>query len=138
MNQREIKFRAWDKKNKVMAVPMHLSYRDSILETVHYADKGGVYLHNPEEYELMQYTGLKDKNGKECFEGDIVKRVYEITKAKKPKETIEQIIYCDEDGSFMFSRAWAHGRGWSRAYSGHKVFPWEIIGNIYENPELLK
>ena len=92
-----------------------------------------------EDYEsLMQYTGLSDKNGKEIYEGDIVKRVYGFTKADKPKETIDEIVYKEDQGAFAFTSKSKIGQGWSRMYEGHKVYPYEVIGNIYENPELLK
>ena len=93
---------------------------------------------HPEIVKLMQFTGLKDKNGKEICEGDIVRRVYAFTKANKPKETTDQIVFSDEWGAFAFHSKTNIGKGWSRMYSGHKAFPFEVIGNIYENPELLK
>jgi len=59
---REIKFRAWNKENKKMDY-FHLTHGDS------YGIGGDIF----PEYEIMQYTGLKDKNGKEIYEGDIMK-----------------------------------------------------------------
>lgn len=83
------------------------------------------------QVELMQYTGLKDKNGKEIFEGDIVKNT-----TIKP-QNLECYVRQDAIGtvgdSFHF-----------RKLPNEKDITWmwdlskiEVIGNIYENPELL-
>ena|SRR3990167_7107696 len=127
---REIKFRAWDKKQSIMSGGFSL-----IDCSDGYVDTEAIKL---EDCELMQFTGLKDKNGKECFEGDIVRRVYDFTRAKKAKETIDQIVYRDDFGAFCFNSKTKISEGWSRMHSGHSLYWWEIIGNIYQNPELLK
>ncbi len=69
---------------------------------------------NEEEFAFMQYTGLKDKNGKEIYEGDIVEHLIGGTLEVK----------------------WLN-HGWTPFMSWHDVEHYEIIGNIYENPELL-
>ena len=89
---------------------------------------------------FMQYTGLRDVNGKEVYEGDVVMRTYGFTKSGKPKYAVDEIVYRDEYGGFYFM-----GRdhivkgsiGYTHIYGGHKVNPWEVIGNVHENPELL-
>lgn len=133
---REIKFRAWDKNEKIMSDTFKISDTE-----VYYQEGVFLLMHDDLdniEIEIMQFTGLKDKNGKEIYEGDIVERVYDFTKSNKPLKTIDQIIYEDNWGSFAFMNKTKIGQGYSRIYSGHKVFPFEVIGNIYENPELLK
>lgn len=118
---RELKFRAWDKESKWMIEQENLNY--SILE-------------NREEhrFELMQYTGLKDKNGKEIYEGDIVKFnhwVYDDAKRKRNLSYGE--IMWDGDGWIIESRRYT-GSLWK--IKNTEVI--EVIGNIYENPELIK
>jgi len=108
---REIKFRAWDKRNKKMSKP--------------YILKGEGY----EEFDfgkgciLIQYTGVKDKNGKEIYEGDIV----------KSPTFISEVIWKKDSGCFLYKTNNKTFEGFAMGYE------WvEIIGNIYENPELIK
>lgn len=103
---REIKFRAWDKGDNKMLDAMGL------IDIIQTDDCMGF----PDSAEFMQYTGLKDKNGKEIYEGDIV-----------------------EDSNVIME---------VKFYSGHSVINYahfvlpdgelKVIGNIYENPDLLK
>ena len=118
MNQREIKFRAWDKKNKRLYEVWELTLEeDGSVDILRmWGMKGRQMFKLGEEIELMQYTGLKDKNGKEIYEGDIVKtnnkRIFSIE--------IPDIFYKLADGSWMTETDFG------------------VIGNIYENPELLE
>lgn len=73
-------------------------------------------------YEVLQYTGLKDKNGKEIYEGDIVK-----SRMFSGGHLINQIIYNSKECAFTIGEGTFFGR-----------YKNEIIGNIYENPDLLK
>jgi len=109
---REIRFRAWDKKNKIM------------LTEVGVMDNKAVKLEDGEWGELlffsgliiMQYTGLSDKNGKEIYEGDII----------KIKENHEVVF---RGGCFMILNF---------PVSFYRKNDIEVIGNVWENPELLK
>jgi hypothetical protein len=106
---REIKFRAWDKQRNCFIGQADFG---SMVFPVDGGNKT-TKLNTSDSLELMQYTGLKDKNGKEIYEGDIVKRFYEDG---EPIGLLEiKIPDC--------------------FYGERKEM--EIIGNIYENPELL-
>jgi len=115
---REIKFRAWDKKNKKMDMFAHnRAYFGSRAE-------------NPKAFDdiiLMQYTGLKDKNGKEIYEGDIVKYCEEYIQEDLIKWSNGIIEY----GGSGFK---IDGKGELDFY-GDDI---EIIGNVYQNKDLLK
>lgn len=81
-----------------------------------------------------QYTGLTDKNGKKIFEGDIVKREFTLyhSEKKKTRETqIGVVTYSDIDCGFYLEKACNLRKPWD----GDTL---EIIGNIHDNPELLK
>jgi uncharacterized phage protein (TIGR01671 family) len=117
---REIKFRAWDKKKLEM-----YSNNSNILGNMgSYHPAGQV-----PNWDIMQYTGLKDRNGKEIYEGDVVQysTAYYGKLKTDNKQEIKWIEDMEHDG---FGEPLATGfllRG----------YDWEIIGNIYENPELL-
>jgi uncharacterized phage protein (TIGR01671 family) len=93
-----------------------------------------------EKYVLMQSTGLKDKNGVEIFEGDILK-IIEVTN-EGISEYITDVIW--EDCSFVFkSEGVDYYDTFLGAFSGdpnttYPLFELLVIGNVYENPELLE
>jgi uncharacterized phage protein (TIGR01671 family) len=113
---REIKFRAWDKKHKRFTAFQYTSKVENDIQIF--------YLTNQENITYMQYTGLKDKNGVEIYEGDIV---------KIGKELIEEIKWVDESN---WNDTKCSVNGWVNHESIYTEKP-EVIGNIYQNPELL-
>ena len=112
---REIKFRAWYHGSM-----LPWEWLDTSLNCVWTAINAQQY-DNPEPV-LMQYTGLKDKNGKEIYEGDIV--------ISDNKGTRDEIVF--STGCFCLKSAMMY---YEASYWGDEI---EVIGNIYENPELLE
>ena len=84
------------------------------------------------EYELMQYTGLKDKNGKEIYEGDVVSYKYLKGFSKITKEIKAEVEFVS--GSFGF---YEYQREDDEYFNRDNLVDCIVIGNIYENPELL-
>lgn len=80
------------------------------------------------EIKLMQYTGLKDKNGKKIFEGDIVKNIL-VLETNTFAINIDIVEFNQEECSFMLGKDKRHF---------NKNLDLEVIGNIYENKELLE
>ena len=124
---RIIKFRLWDSYNKCFtkyhSFGGFVNPIKSGEDTVELAHLAG--------YELMQFTGLTDKNGKEIYEGDLVK-------ANTPYSTndLKQVIWDDKRAGFYLKCDFV-------AYDPKNLykmsaFKMEVVGNIYENPKLLK
>ena len=109
---REIKFRAWDEFNQVMVIPMVL----------------GNPVNENSSYLYMQCTGRKDMCGKEIYEGDICRSIESHYK-KEDEEVIGQIVWNSFNACFEFDFCY-----WGMDASS----TFEVIGNVYENPELLE
>jgi uncharacterized phage protein (TIGR01671 family) len=129
---REIKFRAWDKATDIM--------NDFVTE-INF-DIGRVVTENVvmsfEGCELMQYTGLKDKNGVEIYEGDIIKIPCLHPRLENSEYDLAQVVYVN--GSPCYQDLFNKKQEYICLYIGNadKDEDAEIITNIFKNPELLK
>ena len=138
---REIKFRAWDIKYKEMMYD--IQNRQSFTE-YHYKEGGGYLgfhnMLNNQNFNVMQYTGLKDKTGKEIYEGDILQckcGMWRFDGKQTDKISIKN-----------YEVKWEQINGrWNLYKNGkfellqpfnkeHLVTWYTVIGNIHENPEL--
>ena len=120
---REIKFRAWNPETKQMVdlqeiTPLALS--ESMNSELALQGMSGLFLPFNDKWPLMQYTGLHDKNGKEIYEGDIVRLKWKDA-GNHAKQTIRSVQW--------------NGNGYGCALTEYEC---EVIGNIYENPELIE
>ena len=149
---REIKFRAWNSENKKIQNDVYSqSLKQPLNNFISNVQKQNIT--------LMQFTGLKDKNEKEIYEGDILRitRVHWYCPGHPKNDTdiIDQVeVYWDKEKNGMFSRTFDFerlkrnpnqrpyssssnlGNGWNDERADENI--WEVIGNIYENPELTK
>lgn len=125
---REIKFRAWDGQDTMIYFDFDSIKHDGLIDwnEKKYSDTGGgLYIAN---CEIMQYTGLQDKTGRDIFEGDIIQWINYTT--NNGMKNITVIKYDDKDASFYI------GSWYDRDFPDTSEEAL-IIGNIYENPELL-
>ena len=136
---RDIKFRAWNKKHNEMWEVTSMSWviprsynepeRDTsdTVQSIGAGNKDSTNELHPDNT-LMQYTGLKDKNGVEIYEGDIFKSSNEVG-------SIQGVVKF-QDGAFVATHAYLEvSPNLGDIKSMTSV---EVIGNVHENPELLK
>lgn len=136
---REIKFRAWiNEKDKGYSRMVHSEQAIVTILGHKYGGKGVAKpagfsdIDNqpkPERYVLMQYTGLKDKNGREIYEGDIV------LFSGDDKELIKKMTVEWTEAEFVLL---IDTKDWAYSLSGTPSSCLEVIGNIFEHKELLE
>lgn len=131
---REIKFRAWDKATREYWNIDKWHFEDEYLDLI----EPGVSICDPHikriwrkrrDVELMQYTGLKDVNGVEIYEGDILKAVpvrRQYPTAFSLKEHVGTLVIGSQ-------RLTVSGKTYDK-----ELYDYEVIGNEFQNPELLE
>ena len=125
---REIKFRAWD----------DILLRMMPTLTLEEIAKNSFGCCNWYQFTLMQYAGLKDKNGKEIFEGDILSiSCYSYTEPEEDYEGIVSVC-CFGNALFVIKDDGTTEYLYLNELVGSYTTIYEVIGNIYENQELIK
>lgn len=119
------RFRAWLKKKQEMDNYIdHISWLEDELYCI---GDGITYMVSAEDLELMQSTGLRDKNGKEIFEGDIVKMAKDVYSEPTYYEVVRH-----RGGAYRLESKQHGCELWLRHTDC------EVVGNVYGNPELLE
>jgi len=126
VKQREIKFRVWDNHQKeFLSYPCfinHLTFKE-------FEAFDRMFDVEQEDLCFQQYTGLKDKNNKDIYEGDIV--TFRVLEGSDAIEGKGEVLFVD--GMFCFKK----GVWWATNDRYFMQESLEVIGNIFENPELL-
>lgn len=127
------KFRAWDKETQTMLDVPLIDFKKNVLVGEHWEFGETIFI-NFDDIHLMQSTGLKDKNGKEIFEGDILKV------ANNDSSWFEVVKY-DHDKAMFISKEvnLKYEVPETPMYDlfNTYLFKVEVIGNIWENRDLL-
>lgn len=148
--QIEIKFRAWDEKNKIMHYDFQFikSGNNDNDFIIFVSDKQKIemgfdsWAKNPyfqQQFKIMEYIGEKDKNGKEIYENDIVKKERIVEEWKRLSKVSYGIVFF-EDAEYKVKLIKKDKEDCFYSYEGRE-FCWsdlEVVANIYDNPELLE
>ena len=134
---RKLKFRAWDKLEK----PWNEEFKKEMIynvagiefwiNSIRIVDEDRHNWIDFKDVEIMQYTGIKDKNGKEIYEGDIIRLKHHIDKRIN---VVGKVVFLSEQASFGI----IDDLGQEYPLFRNTTEQIEIIGNIYENSELLE
>ena len=127
---REIKFRIYRKKTKEMigVDKLDIKKKQAYYEICDIPYLSGI--ENFEDIELMQYTGLKDKNGSDIYESDIL---------KDNKGRISKVVWHGSFAGFVYKYAGEKNNVYSDPNNLHLCYmKMEVIGNVYENKDLLE
>lgn len=123
-----LKFRAWDEQFQSMSEVIDIDYRRECIELSHFDGDEYPIIQDFNKTKLMQSTGLKDKNGKEIFEGDVVKLF---------DKDLYVVEWSSQEASYKLIPV---DKQWSDCYFSNyenitKII--EVVGNIWEDGELL-
>ena len=141
------KFKAWDKTNKKWIDDFLIDEKGTIACIPDMVEDVVLNI-DWQNITIIQYTGLKDKNGKEIYEGDIINWIDREYK----QDEIGVVVFID--GTFKLKHPMCYQKDYDRGYDEmitfwkdgihdwrsieNNYFDFVIIGNIYENPELIK
>jgi uncharacterized phage protein (TIGR01671 family) len=149
--KREIKFKVWDLQKKCWYEPIFEAYKGRLSDLM-IGLSGNLFEHTmngvahestfPDRFELMQFTGLPDKNSKEIYKGDVLnlKTTFDNNMADKRFQPATQVNVGFENGCFIdknTGRTLFDAIRTISSYSQNKWTNYEIIGNEFENPELI-
>ncbi len=133
MKQRELKFRAWDVVDKVMKDSFTLRSLVGGYDCGYRVDKDLPFIDEEDENNpdtiIMQFTGLRDKDGKEIYEGDIIQKRMDGDDSRILETIVMEWVpeqWTEEGFMTGFSQLWTTAE------------QYEIIGNVWENPELIE
>ena len=126
---REIKFRSWGRNyalmfctDKTMYTPSHISSRGNSCTPIDYEPP-----YEDDKAIVMQYTGMKDKDNVEIYEGDIIQG--DIMHDNRFLGTMGVVVYDEKQGSFA-------NKNCSGLSLMHKLYHIKVIGNVFDNPEI--
>ncbi|ANS04906.1 hypothetical protein [uncultured Mediterranean phage] len=129
---REIKFRVWDKTHKCWL-------ENFVIYQYGNVSSSGVWLQE-KEVVIEQFTELKDKNGKDIYEGDLINLSYPSfashTRAGEIKYKGCEVVYESEAGAFCVKEPVLGGSSALIPLVTERMYILEVIGNIHENPNL--
>ena len=128
---REIKFRAWDKEEKKTIVIKSLKTDD--IGNLYYINRELV---NPTNIVMMQYTGLKDRIGTEIYESDVL-HWKDLSELSDGTLECNVRVFWDDEHLRWSIETLEKFRNIEKLYDYSDIREIEVIGNIYENPELL-
>ena len=129
-----LKYRAWDKEFKEMVVVNGLVLDEQVIKTTY--KNGNVVKEDMKCYDIMQSSSLKDKNGNEISAGDILK----VTDKHDKDSWLEVVSYSEEKAMFItdeINRDFKTPASPLYSLFDTDLFLVEIVGNVYEQPELV-
>lgn len=124
------RYRAWDKEFKEMVQVDALVFEEQLIKATY--KNGNVVKEDLKNYVLMQSTGLTDKNGKEIFEGDILSIETDEENVKVKLE----VSWDSKHALFVFESKKYNAKEALGELFEDNPYPFKIIGNVWEDPEL--
>nr|DAN08771.1 MAG TPA: YopX protein [Caudoviricetes sp.] len=126
---REIKFMAWHKEKKILREVFEISFSGGYVILAGFGSFGEIEA-PIRDVELMQYAGLKDKNGIEIYEGDVVS--FKSAHSDYDYKTIGEVVWYRGEAAFLVE---CDGEIFKHFDEIREI---EVLGNIYKTPELLQ